>query len=90
MMKAVSMTQTSLRQLHQDIWRELWTTGFAISNSLADGAVNGHQINATMYYVLSHNPAPLHSAMHASAGQKAEAEAQLAYSEGCYGGHPTL
>ena len=54
MLKAVSMTQMSLKQLHQDIWRELWTTGFGISHSMADGAVNGDRINATMYYVLSH------------------------------------
>lgn len=89
MLKAVSMTQLSLKQLHQDIWRELWTTGFGISHSMADGAVNGNQINATMYYVLSQTAAPMHFA-HASEKEKAESTAQLAYSEGCYGGHPTL
>jgi len=47
------MTQFSLRQLHVDIWRKLWTTGFGISHSMADNAINGQQINATMYYVLS-------------------------------------
>ena len=35
------------------------------------------------------NSAPVHFA-HASAREKQEAELQLAYSEGCYGGLPTL
>ena len=56
---------------------------------MAENAVNGQQINATMYYVLSHAPAPIHSA-HATEAQKKEMAAQLAYSEGCYGGTPTL
>ncbi len=53
LLKAVSMTQLSLKQMHQEIWAQLWTTGFGISHSMADNAVNGKQINATMYYVLS-------------------------------------
>ena len=55
------MTTLSLRQMHLDIWHSLWTTGFGISHSMAEEAVNGYQINATMYYVLSQSPAPLHS-----------------------------
>lgn len=38
---------------------KIWTSGFGISNSLATGALNGDQINATIYYVLSSNRAPL-------------------------------
>ena len=53
LLKAVSMTVVSLRQLHFDVWNTLWTTGFGISHSHADNAINGHQVNATMYYVLS-------------------------------------
>lgn len=56
---------------------------------MAENAVNGQQINATIYYVLSQTPAPIHSA-HASKQEKADMMAQLAYSEGCYGGIPTL
>lgn len=88
-MKAVSTTSLTLRQSHLDIWRSLWTTGFGISHSMAENAVNGQQINATIYYVLSQTPAPIHSA-HASKQEKADMMAQLAYSEGCYGGIPTL
>jgi hypothetical protein len=37
-------------------WRSLWTTGFGISWSYAEGAVNGNRVNATIYYVLSQSP----------------------------------
>ncbi len=67
----------------------MWTTGFGISPSLADNAVNGDQINATMYYVLSQVPAPLHYSLK-DMDQVRELEGQLAYAEGCYGGVPTL
>jgi hypothetical protein len=47
------------------------------------------QINATMYFVLSQAPTPLHS-LKASETTKAELFGYLAYLEGCYGGLPTL
>ncbi len=87
--KAASLTVSSLRQSHQEIWRALWTTGFGLSHSKADHAVNGDHVNATMYYVLAHIAAPIHG-MHLPAKEKEELSAQLAYSEGCYGGLPTL
>ena len=60
--------------------------------SLADDAINGDKINATMYYVLSQVPSPLHLTKAASDGGAARQELskQLAYAEGCYGGIPTL
>jgi hypothetical protein len=87
--KCLSMTSTALRKSHTDVWRSLWTTGFGISRSLADNAVNGDQINATMFYVLSQVAAPLHSTATSNAEQ-GEMGRQLAYAEGCYGGIPTL
>ena len=87
--KAVSMTAVSLRKMHMDIWSNLWTTGFGISHSMADNAVNERQINATMYYVLSQAPAPIHS-VHTTEARKNELHSYLAYSEGCFGGLPTL
>ena len=59
---------------------------------MADYAINGDRINATMYYVLSQVPSPLHLTKAASDGGAARQELskQLAYAEGCYGGIPTL
>eukprot|EP00095_Tigriopus_kingsejongensis_P001072 snap_masked-scaffold1123_size61443-processed-gene-0.0 protein:Tk01072 transcript:snap_masked-scaffold1123_size61443-processed-gene-0.0-mRNA-1 annotation:"AGAP010005-PA" len=89
LVKALGMTSVSLKNLHQEVWRTLWTTGFGISHSMADNAINGHQINATMYYVLSQVPAPIHRYQLAEP-EKVERLSTLAYTEGCYGGVPTL
>lgn len=89
MNRALSLTNDMLRWHHSSVWKSLWTTGFGISHSLADDAVNGHQINATMYYVLSQAPTPLHS-MSLDQDKKVELEGHLAYLDGCYGSLPTL
>ncbi len=83
------MTQQDLREKHLLVWQSLWTTGFGISHSMADNAVNGGQINATMYYVLSQSPALVHSEQ-ATEEEKKEVANRLAYAEGCYGGTPTM
>ena len=61
---------------------------------MADYAINGDRINATMYYVLSQVPSPLHLTKAAAASDdgaaRQELSKQLAYAEGCYGGIPTL
>ena len=57
---AVSEDASRLLATHVDVWRRLWTSGFAISHSLADDVVNGDVINATLYYVMSQARAPLH------------------------------
>ena len=52
-LQAASKSNQSLREDHLKIWRSLWTTGFGISHSMAEDVVNGAQVNATIYYVLS-------------------------------------
>jgi hypothetical protein len=37
---------------------KIWESGFSVSQSLAEGALNGDQINATIYYILSNQRAP--------------------------------
>ena len=74
---------------HSAVWRKLWTSGFGISYSYAENAINGDRINATIYYVLSHSPTLLDSA-HTSASARAELSGYLSYTEGCYSGIRTL
>ena len=87
--QALGLTSEELRMKHRHVWKSLWTTGFGISHSMADSMVNGHQINATMYYVLSQAPTPLHS-MTTSPDVRTELMESLSYPEGCYGSLPTL
>lgn len=75
--------------LHENAWKDLWSTGFHISSSKALNALNGDKINATMYYVLSQVRDPIHEA-NIPASQVSESQAVLSYAEGCYGGHHTL
>jgi len=86
---AASMTWQKLLDSHTDVWKKLWTSGFSISHSYAEGALNGKRINATTYYVLSQSPTPLHST-HISAQTKMELHGYLSYTEGCYSGLRTL
>ena len=57
---------------------------------MADDAVNGVKVNATIYYVLSQTPTPLHSVHPVDVARRNELQSSLAYLEGCYGGLPTL
>ena len=84
-----AMTGTALLDSHTAVWRQLWTTGFGISHSYAEAAINGDRINATLYYVLSHSPTPLHSS-NTPVASLAELRAALSYTEGCYSGLRTL
>ncbi|EEC08578.1 conserved hypothetical protein, partial [Ixodes scapularis] len=68
---------------------QLWSTGFGISQSKAYGALNGDEINGTIYYVLSHSRA-LASEWSTGPAEHRELQALLAYPEHCYGGHHTL
>ena len=86
---AAAMTWQKLLDSHTDVWKKLWTSGFGISHSYAEGAINGDRINATMYYVLSQTPTPLHSASTTPA-MKSELQGYLSYTEGCYSGIRTL
>lgn len=89
LLRAAGKSTQSLREEHVKIWKSLWTTGFGISHSMAEDAVNGAQINATIYYVLSQVLTPLHSESPTDVS-KADLQSYLAYLEGCYGGLPTL
>lgn len=74
---------------HEKAWNDLFKTGFYLSASRAANALNGDKINATMYTVLSQVRAPLYET-NVATSQVIEANAVLAYAEGCYGGHHTL
>lgn len=78
-----------LREDHSKVWQELWASGFGISHSKAENALNGDLINATIYRVLSQAPAPLYH-VSTSEEQRNSILRDIAYAEGCYGGHQTL
>jgi len=86
--KAVSMTFQVLVDLHTKSWHSLWSSGFGISWSYADGAINGNRINATIYFVLSQTQTLLHSDI--SNSKRSELMSYLSYTEGCYAGVRTL
>jgi len=81
--QAAAMTWQRLQDSHTRVWQDLWTSGFGISWSYADDAINGDRVNATMYYVLSQSPTPLHSGQ-TSEGKRSELQGFLSYTEGCY------
>ncbi|UXI18051.1 transcriptional repressor protein YY1-like [Sarcoptes scabiei] len=54
--KLINFADTSLQQYHEFSWEHLWSSGFSISHSHAPKIVNGYQINATIYYMLSQRP----------------------------------
>lgn len=68
-----------LLEEHVNAWKQYWHTGFRISDSKAKGAMNGHKINSTIYYVLSQVPKG-----------SPNIEKSVANNEGCYRGHHTL
>ncbi|XP_033353701.1 uncharacterized protein KIAA2013 homolog isoform X1 [Bombus vosnesenskii] len=77
--KAISIQHQSLKEDHINLWQSYWYTGLRISDSKADGAINGHKINSTLYYVLSQISKGIH-----------DIEKNIAMNEGCYRGHHTL
>jgi len=68
---------------------QIWESGFSISTSRADGALNGDKINSTIYYVLSNVPAPLHN-INTSPEVILELRKTLHYPDKCYDGHTSL
>lgn len=52
--KVHEILSTSLIRYHTEAWHNLWKVGFGISLSRAEGVLNGDDINATLYYILSH------------------------------------
>ncbi|VVC87333.1 unnamed protein product [Leptidea sinapis] len=79
----------NLRDNHARVWQGLFYTGFYISDSKASGAINGDQINATIYAILSQVRSYEHEE-HIKINTKSEILRTLTYSEGCYGGYSTL
>lgn len=79
MKKAIARQQRNLREEHVNLWQSYWYTSLRISDSKADGAINGHKINSTMYYVLSQ-----------ISRSAQDVEKNVAMNEGCYRGHHTL
>ncbi|XP_031833289.1 uncharacterized protein KIAA2013 homolog isoform X2 [Nomia melanderi] len=79
MKKVVKIQQRNLKTNHNNLWQSYWYTSLRISDSKADGAINGHKINSTLYYVLSQ----------VSKGVT-DVEKNVAMNEGCYRGHHTL
>ncbi|XP_071121073.1 uncharacterized protein KIAA2013 homolog [Mytilus edulis] len=79
----------SLREEHIKVWRDIWKSGFGISNSKAAGSLNGDKINTTIYYVLSNIQAPLHE-LSTTVEEKSKIQKTLHYPDRCYGGHTLL
>lgn len=82
-------TFSAFRRQHIDVWNNLWDTGFQISTSLAENVINGDQINATIYAVLSHVRAYEFEKL-SSEQYKADILKALSYAEGCYDSYHTL
>lgn len=78
-----------LRENHARVWQGLWYTGFYISDSKAEGIINGDRINATIYAILSQVRSFEHED-NIKASTKSDIMRSLTYSEGCYEGHSTL
>ncbi|CAB3246007.1 unnamed protein product [Arctia plantaginis] len=94
MEKVIALTgdRTALRTLrdnHARVWQGLWYTGFYISDSKAEGIINGDRINATIYAILSQVRSYEHEE-NIKPNTKSEILRSLTYSEGCYEGHSTL
>ncbi|XP_038214080.1 uncharacterized protein KIAA2013 homolog [Zerene cesonia] len=79
----------TLRDNHARVWEGLWDTGFYISDSKAEGVINGDRINATIYAIMSQVRSFEHET-HIKPATKSELLRTLTYSEGCYGGYSTL
>lgn len=82
-------THTKFKRQHKNVWNNLWETGFQISTSLADNVINGDQINATIYAVLSQVRSYEFEA-DSSEQFRNEILKSLAYAEGCYDSYHTL
>lgn len=79
----------SFKLQHTKVWNDLWESGFHISTSLADGAINGDQINATIYAVLSHVRS-YEFEKDSTDAFRAEIQRSLVYADGCYDSYYTL
>lgn len=79
----------SFRSQHIKVWNSLWQTGFSISQSKAENALNGDKINSTIYNVLSHTRA-YEFEESITPQRKNQIAHDLTYAEGCYDSYHTL
>lgn len=84
-----ALATSELKRKHINVWNTLWESGFQISTSMADGVINGDQINATIYNVLSHVRS-FDFEQNTSEKLRAEIQRSLIYAEGCFDSNPTL
>lgn len=94
MEKVIALTSDTaavrkLKENHARVWQSLWSTGFYISDSKAEGIINGDRINATIYAILSQVRSLEHEE-HIKPQTRSDILRTLTYAEGCYGGHSTL
>ncbi|XP_055938708.1 uncharacterized protein KIAA2013 homolog [Argiope bruennichi] len=78
-----------LRMKHVEAWKKLWHSGFTISISRAQGALNGDKINATLYYMMS-NSRDFMSETDITPHQRLSYQKYLYVPDKCYSGHHTL
>lgn len=79
----------AFRKQHTRVWNTLWQTGFYISQSKAENALNGDKINATIYNVLSHTRA-YEFEESITPQRKNQIAHDLTYAEGCFDSYHTL
>jgi hypothetical protein len=79
----------AFRTQHTKVWNSLWQTGFYISQSKAESALNGEKINATIYNVLSHARA-YEFEESITPQRKNQIAHDLTYAEGCFDASHTL
>lgn len=89
LLQALKVSSKTLHDQHSTLWETLWHSGFTISDSKAPGAINGHQVNMTMYYVLSHSRTVLNSDSISDA-ERHRLEELLYFPHRCFEGHSTL
>lgn len=82
-------THSKFKRQHINVWNSLWETGFQISTSLAENTINGDQINATIYAVLS-QARSFEFEVDSSDQFRKEIIKALSYAEGCYDSYHTL
>jgi hypothetical protein len=87
--EVMNIETKALRLNHSAVWTGLWSSGFRISYSMANGALNGDKINMTMYNVLSHASSPIFE-LKRPESEKLELERLLYFPDRCYEGHHTL
>lgn len=79
----------AFRSQHTKVWNSLWQTGFSISQSKAENALNGDKINSTIYNVLSHTRA-YEFEDSITPQRKNQIAHDLTYAEGCFDSFHTL